>query len=241
MVGSKSFNDVYAKWKTKPVKFELNGGKFLEEPRQYQYLSFYENNIDPVKENYIFEGWYLDPNFEEPLPSNINEPITEEVTLYAKWAPLIKVALSIDSDYKVINLVGKAGDTIRYPGASHIVKKGKVFKGWYADSGLTKSAPEVFPNQHSTVYAKYDDAYVLTFQGLEGKYNYYKYYNVPLTLTAMIFTKFTENSQGPYWINSIKTKTKPYSPAGILTKSIPKNSHKRPPQTLLYTLNSLSP
>lgn len=38
---------------------------------------------DPVREGYVFEGWYLDENFETPY--SFNTVATDDITLYAKW------------------------------------------------------------------------------------------------------------------------------------------------------------
>ena len=39
---------------------------------------------DPTREGYVFDGWYLDENFETPY--SFNTVVTDDITLYAKWA-----------------------------------------------------------------------------------------------------------------------------------------------------------
>lgn len=38
---------------------------------------------DPTKENFVFDGWYIDEEFNEQF--DFNTPITKDITLYAKW------------------------------------------------------------------------------------------------------------------------------------------------------------
>lgn len=93
----------YAKWVTDPervtVYFDANGGTIV-----YQYLHDYEEYdiFDQMyikysrvsypfrmiyRSGYTFEGWYLDQ--ECTRPANLDaRPLTENVTVYAKWVPV---------------------------------------------------------------------------------------------------------------------------------------------------------
>lgn len=167
---------VYAKWDTKPVTLELNGGKLAEDVFDYPTFKEYLNYI-PYKIGYYFDGWYKDSSFETELSSEDISYITEPTTLYAKWIPLVKINLSIDTDYKVLPLLGIPGQTIVYPDNDNIVKKGGLFSGWYKDTEYSELAPVAFSENDITVYAKFDQAICITIGDVGQSYPY-KYYNI---------------------------------------------------------------
>lgn len=41
----------------------------------------------PQKRNYVFSGWFMDSDYEVPFSKDsfINENLTEDITVYAKW------------------------------------------------------------------------------------------------------------------------------------------------------------
>lgn len=39
----------------------------------------------PAKDGYTFDGWYTDPDFAEDSKYDFNNPVTRDITLYAKW------------------------------------------------------------------------------------------------------------------------------------------------------------
>ena len=71
------------------ITFELNGGS-ISDPSQLtrvghenEYYSAYYPNPDPTKDNYFFDGWYLDNNTFN-YPANGKKIISDRI-LYAKW------------------------------------------------------------------------------------------------------------------------------------------------------------
>jgi uncharacterized repeat protein (TIGR02543 family) len=70
------------------VTLVLNGGVY---PRDYITVDKDDGTLDlagvkPVKANSVFEGWYYNAGFTEPVPDEIT--VTENITLYVKWLPL---------------------------------------------------------------------------------------------------------------------------------------------------------
>lgn len=49
---------------------------------------------EPVKEGYIFEGWYLEPNFSGERVEKIDSKIKSDTVLYAKWRATTEVEFS---------------------------------------------------------------------------------------------------------------------------------------------------
>lgn len=74
---------------THTIEYELDGGEnHPSNPKSYSYsrkeaelLLFY----GAQREGYDFDGWYADPDFEEPLPDFLRG----DVRLYAKWSPVL--------------------------------------------------------------------------------------------------------------------------------------------------------
>lgn len=91
---------------------------------------------DPVKEGYIFDGWYLDTGFTNPVEGTLN--IKRTTYLYAKFVPVDESAPKgytvIDGDKKQILVSATNGkyfitvDELDTP-----VKDGFAFDGWYLD------------------------------------------------------------------------------------------------------------
>ncbi|MBQ2031897.1 MAG: S-layer homology domain-containing protein, partial [Lachnospiraceae bacterium] len=66
------------------VKFETNGGSPVSsQVVDYGYTA--AKPAAPVKTGYDFGGWYTDKNCTDPF--DFSTPITEDITLYAKWIP----------------------------------------------------------------------------------------------------------------------------------------------------------
>ncbi|MDD7735940.1 MAG: InlB B-repeat-containing protein, partial [Bacillales bacterium] len=76
-------DDVYLNYENKEITIyfynssfspiTLNAGEYISEP----------NN--PTKDNYTFDGWYLDPYFQKKCDFNV--PFTESTIIYSKWIP----------------------------------------------------------------------------------------------------------------------------------------------------------
>ncbi|WP_025725600.1 endonuclease [Acholeplasma granularum] len=52
--------------------------------------------LDPVKENKIFYGWYIDPEFNNVY--DFNNSVTTDITLYAKYVDIIEQNYTINED-----------------------------------------------------------------------------------------------------------------------------------------------
>lgn len=68
------------------INYELNGGvNAAANPTSYHPVSNVITLEDPVKEGYIFDGWYADEAFTTKLPG-IPKGNVGNITLYAKWS-----------------------------------------------------------------------------------------------------------------------------------------------------------
>ena len=92
------------------VFFNTNGGSLID------YITAEEGSTialpaDPVKRNYVFQGWYHDNNtFANSATQKLSQPIQDSFTVYAKWVSIFdlsdnpKVTITLFDDRK-INLV----------------------------------------------------------------------------------------------------------------------------------------
>ena len=84
--GSTGHVTLYAVWRIDSVEvsFEANGGS-LDDGAEVQKVD-YGNTVafvEPVRENYLFLGWYTDEALTQSY--NFNSAVTQSFTLYAKW------------------------------------------------------------------------------------------------------------------------------------------------------------
>ena len=164
---------VYAKWD--PVlytlTFETNGGSSVG-----QILTDGKSTIslpdDPVREGYVFSGWFLDDvTFALLFLQNtlVNNPRTSDLTVFAKW---VREGFTLTFDTvggsSVSPFVGEQGQTIVLP--ADPVKDGHTFAGWYLD--LTYLVPlglDTMPDSDFTVYAKWlTDVHTISFESNGG-------------------------------------------------------------------------
>lgn len=107
------------------------------------------------KEGYAFGGWYMDEEFTKPFTKNslVNEDITHDITVYAKW--LKKFIIEFDtvggSAVESISVVEGVYSLPRNP-----TKNGFVFEGWYTDSEYNTAFNEQTTILENTkVYARW--------------------------------------------------------------------------------------
>jgi uncharacterized repeat protein (TIGR02543 family) len=76
----------YAQWtaKTYTVIFDVDDGSAVAEQADIPYGGKVAVPTAPTKDGYVFGGWYTDGTIFENA-YNFNTPVTEAITLYAKW------------------------------------------------------------------------------------------------------------------------------------------------------------
>ncbi len=86
------------------VKFETNGAPSIKS------VSVSRNNVitaptAPVKDGFVFDGWYTDKNFATKF--DFNTKITKSITLYAKWVEKAKTSIILTIGQKDATVDGK--------------------------------------------------------------------------------------------------------------------------------------
>jgi uncharacterized repeat protein (TIGR02543 family) len=80
---------LYARWATAPytITYDANGGTaLLPESKQVLYSNPIGELPTPVREGYVFKGWYLATTGGTELISTTRWRIAEDRTIYARWA-----------------------------------------------------------------------------------------------------------------------------------------------------------
>jgi uncharacterized repeat protein (TIGR02543 family) len=115
---------------------------------------------DPVKEGFEFAGWYKDSEHTEEF--DFDTPITGNITLYAKWDPLIKVTFVANGGQvflgdEEVNYIYLKPDSL-LPELT-VQKKGHNFVGWFSDPDLTEAFDLETPiSEEITLYAAWEEA-----------------------------------------------------------------------------------
>lgn len=163
------------------VSFETNGGSKIA------HLNLEEGEVlekpnNPTSEYCSeFTGWYTDPNFENEY--NFNNPIFEDVTLYAGWSmctrdlDYIKYKVTFNSNGGSSVETQEVFNKQTASAPSNIThSKCSTFTGWYTDSTLKKKYNFSSPvTSNITLYAGWDNCkdyssvyYTVSFDTNEG-------------------------------------------------------------------------
>ncbi len=155
--------DLYAKWEQADsftVSFDSNGGS----PVDAQAVTGGELATEPeapTKDGYVFDGWFTDKACTEAY--TFEDEVTENVTLYAKWAEAVTITLdstggelTSDTVFTVakgspvgVLPVPRRGTDDRYNTPS--ADDGYVFGGWYTADGTKVTAESTFDEDTTLV------------------------------------------------------------------------------------------
>ena len=162
---------LHAKWLARyTVSFETGEGSTVD-PVTVNEGETLTPPVQPVREGYVFGGWYADEALTTPYDIAHAE-ITGDLTLYAKWTEVVKTRYKVSfipgngtvmEDQEVIE-----GAVAQKPADPAL--EGYTFRGWYLDSGYTRSYgfnEEVTEN--ITLYAKWERSrYTISFSNTGG-------------------------------------------------------------------------
>ena len=106
--GSTGNITLYARWTANEftVTFEANGGTLAEgEAVQTVTVGGTVAYVEPVRENYLFVGWFTDEALAERY--DFNKVVTGDITLYAKWR--LQVVTGTTADGTVVTVSSDTG------------------------------------------------------------------------------------------------------------------------------------
>ncbi|WP_145150152.1 leucine-rich repeat protein [Paenibacillus xylanexedens] len=163
------FNDIPFQKLNVVVSFDSNGGNPVA-VTQATYGQTIVPPTQPTKDDFSFEGWYIDSVYSLPWSFD-TDIVTGDITLYAKWTssvttaskvtnkedPISALTVSFDSrgGSPVLDTIARLNQAIAPP--TQPSKSGFSFDGWYIDSAL--SLPWNFSSdtvsRDITLYAKW--------------------------------------------------------------------------------------
>lgn len=116
------------------VSFESNGGSTLEALSVLNGKSFAQPN-DPVRDGFVFVGWYVDSEFKAPFAFQA-DPVTSDITLYARWSEAlqggVEYTVDFDANYEEaenpVSMITSGGKLFGLP---TLDREGYEFKGWW--------------------------------------------------------------------------------------------------------------
>ena len=126
------------------ITYRLNGGTNNAANPAY-YTPKQEVSLKPaVKENDVFEGWFLDTNFTKPA-EKIPSTAQGNQRYYARWESGYSITYVNDGKYQY---AWKKNPTYRYADSSTYVlneptKEGYTFEGWFTDSTFKTRVTEL--------------------------------------------------------------------------------------------------
>ncbi|MDE5617857.1 MAG: InlB B-repeat-containing protein, partial [Clostridia bacterium] len=146
------------------VRFNLNGGDGIAP--ETQLITEFDTLIrpeDPVRQGYVFKGWYTEYGY----PFNFYSDINSDMTLYAQWERAYRVSFSLNG------VPAGTAPSAQYVYSGHYLVRpedpsasGYIFLGWY-DNSECYGNPYNFsynnPTSDMTLYAKWERTYSVSF------------------------------------------------------------------------------
>ncbi len=137
------------------VNFDTDGGTIIDSLTVFSGTTI--NVADPTKTGFTFEGWFTDSSLTTAFHMGV-DPVTSNLTLYAKFAPIILTVHFVTTGTTVSDLQVDYGTTIEVPATT---KVGYSFDGWYIDSAYSTRFDGSPVTANLTLYAHFVP---LTFQ-----------------------------------------------------------------------------
>ena len=123
------------------VTFETNGGNTVDSQNVKEGETVSKPD-DPLKEGYIFKGWYTDEKLE--IAYDFSTLVTKDIILYAKWekneeSEPVQYTVSFETNggNTIDPQTVEDGQMVQKP--NDPVKEGYTFAGWYSDEALENS------------------------------------------------------------------------------------------------------
>ena len=183
---------IYAKW-TEGYRITLDAGEgcFSDGPggrKQYSYITVKTGaNIgsvsytNPYHNTKGFTGWCETSDCKEVINDFYNYKPEKDMTFYAKWVDRYTITFDANGGYfwndqsntTYTTTVNKGSSINSYPGDVKNTDTHKAFDGWYQDKEYKQPIADpyrFYPTESMTIYAKWSDAYEVTFDACGGTF-----------------------------------------------------------------------
>ena len=150
------------------VTFNANGGSVTISNKKVFINTPYGTLPTPVRNGYIFDGWYTSSNGGTKITSSTNVTLAANQTLYAHWVKdkedeeeTAKLTITFDPMGGKVSPTSKKGEfNTPYGSLPTPTRNGYVFLGWYTVKGgggnEVTSTHYVMKNYDHTLYAHWD-------------------------------------------------------------------------------------
>lgn len=119
-------------------------------------IDIFDVDDPPAKTGYRFAGWFADEDLTEEFDFD-NTPVTEPITLYAKYEPVSYTITFMDGGTRYLTATAQYGAKYALPEAP--TKEGYTFGGWFTDAECTQEYDfDTAVTGNVTVYAKWTQA-----------------------------------------------------------------------------------
>ena len=150
---------LYAKWEEIPVDptktvftitYNPQGGSDIPD-RKINEGNKTAAPEDPVREGYIFAGWYEEAEYI--TKHDFTQPVTKDYNLHARWVEKPLTINFVGADIEDLEVY--RGNTITEPNAPE--KPNYIFAGWYKDQAFTEEFDFNIPfTKDTTIYVKWE-------------------------------------------------------------------------------------
>ena len=119
-------------------------------------IDIFDVDDPPAKTGHRFVGWFADEDLTEEFDFD-NTPVTEPITLYAKYEPVSYTITFMDGGTRYLTATAQYGAKYALPEAP--TKEGYTFGGWFTDAECTQEYDfDTAVTGNVTVYAKWTQA-----------------------------------------------------------------------------------
>ena len=143
------------------VKFDANGHGAAPADQTVEINGKAAKPTDPTDGDYSFQGWYT--TAECSTTFDFSTPITGDTTVYAKWVkkPIVSFNRNGHGTAPASQTVELNGKAVK---PADPTAEGYVFRGWYTTAACTTEFDFNTPiAADTTLYAKWDEIYTVTF------------------------------------------------------------------------------
>ena len=162
-VGEENMVSVYAKWVVRPdtIYYETNGGAINSEyPLYYDKQNGTALPTDLTLDGFVFDGWYLTPDFIGDAVTSVGKDEDAPVKVYAKWKlPPDKLTVELNGGEYSGTLPEKYDPVNGTLLPTDVTREYYTFAGWYYDAEFTLPVVDGIAGiggaEPITVYAKW--------------------------------------------------------------------------------------
>ncbi len=116
------------------IYFDAMGSSVTPNTKEVVYNESYDELPTPETiEGYIFKGWYKDKTYSEEVKSSDIVDILENITLYAKWTPVVSTLIFDAGRGSEVNDVITITYDSTYGKLPTTTRPGYDFAGWYTE------------------------------------------------------------------------------------------------------------